>query len=250
MPPVRPSAWARRISAMAPSRSSRIGSDDQTRPAGPGSRLAQLRGPPVVRAGAGEQVLRAVGDDRVEAGAERRAHGAGHRVGAGEHDLGGHPVAVELAVARRGVPTTAQADLVEAVALVVLAEPLLLELGVADEVAASRPRRFVDEPLALGELVVELGPERRVEELAVRGRVRPGVAVGRDDEVGLHETPRCSVAVSLPRSGVRSDVRRGVVAERHARRALGNGVEPARHLVDASGPNRAARGVQRATSKP
>ena len=66
---------------------------------------------------------------------------AGDGVGAGEHDLGGHAVAVELPVAGVGVPAAAEADLVEAVALVVLAEPLLLELGVADEVGLPPARR-------------------------------------------------------------------------------------------------------------
>ena len=57
--------------------------------------------------------------------------------GPGNIDLGGDAVVVELLVARGGVPAAAQADLVEAVALLVLAEPLFLELVVADEVAVA-----------------------------------------------------------------------------------------------------------------
>jgi hypothetical protein len=135
------------------------------------ARGAELRGPPVVRTRAGEEVLGAAGDDGVEPGAERGTHRARHRVGAGEDDLGGDAVAIELTIARRGVPAPAEPDLVEAVAVVVLAEPLVLEVGVADEVALHRGRRahLLDEPLALGELVVEVGAERRIEELAVLG---------------------------------------------------------------------------------
>ena len=94
---------------------------------------------------------------------------AGGGVGTGEHDLGGHAVVVELLVARGGVPAAAQADLVQAVALVVLAEPLLLELVVADEVdVPAAARRSSMSALALGELVVELVAVLRVEEVAVR----------------------------------------------------------------------------------
>ena len=95
--------------------------------------LAQLGGPAVVGAGARQQVLGAAGGDRVEPGAERGAHRAGRRVGTGEDDLGADAVVVELRVTPGRVPSAPQADLVEAVALLVLAEPLLLEFVVADE---------------------------------------------------------------------------------------------------------------------
>ena len=48
--------------------------------------------------------------------------------GPGNIDLAGDAVVVELLVALGGVPRAAHADLVEAVAVLVLAEPLLLEL--------------------------------------------------------------------------------------------------------------------------
>ena len=102
-----------------------------------GAVLAQLGGPAVVGAGAGQQVLGAAGGDRVEPGSERGAHRAGGRVGPGEHHLGADAVVVELGVTRGRVPSAPQADLVEAVALLVLAEPLLLELVVPDEAGAS-----------------------------------------------------------------------------------------------------------------
>ena len=128
--------------------------------------------------------------DRVEPRTEGRAHGSGGRIGTGEHDLGAHAVVVELLVARRRVPATAQADLVEAVALVVLAEPLLLELVVADEVRRAGFRApLVDEPLPLRELAVEVVAIAGIEIVAVHGRVRAGMTVGRDHDVVLHRAP-------------------------------------------------------------
>ena len=94
---------------------------------------AQLGGPAVVRARTREHELGVGGAVDGEAGAERRAHLAGDRVGTGEHDLAGHAVGRELLVALLGVPAAAQPELVEAVAVFVLAEPLLLELLAAGE---------------------------------------------------------------------------------------------------------------------
>ncbi len=108
-------------------------------------------------------------------------------VGTGEHHLAGNGVVVELLVAGRSVPASAQADLVEAVALLVLAEPLFLELVVTDEVLpCSSGASIVDDALALGELLVEVVEILRVEVVAVHGRIRAGVAVGRDHDVVLH----------------------------------------------------------------
>ncbi len=143
-----------------------------------GAVAAQLCRPPVERARAGEQVVGAAGGHGVESGAERRAHRARDRIGPGEHHLGGHAVAIELPVAGGGVPAAAQTELVEAVALVVLAEPLLLELLVADEVARRRRSLRVDEGLPFGQLLVEVVAELWIEVVAVGRRVRPRMAVG------------------------------------------------------------------------
>ena len=95
---------------------------------------------------------------------------AGGGVGTGEHDLAGHAVVVELL--RRALAAShaaAHADLVEAVALLVLAEPLLFELGVAHERRhAGGLAALVDERLALGELDLEVVVVLRVEEVACR----------------------------------------------------------------------------------
>ena len=102
-------------------------------------------------------MLRVHRRDGVESRSERGAHGAGRGVGTREHHLGGDAVVVELLVTLGGVPRAAHADLVEAVALVVLAEPLLLELGVAHE--GRHPgglAALVDQRLALGELDLEV----------------------------------------------------------------------------------------------
>src|SRR4029450_12605894 len=56
--------------------------------------------------------------------------GPGDGVVTGEHDFGRDRVPVELLVARRGVPPAAQPDLVQTVALLVLGEPLFLEVVV------------------------------------------------------------------------------------------------------------------------
>ena len=78
---------------------------------------AQLGRPAVVRPGAREHELGiGVGVDR-EAGAERRAHLAGDRVGAGEHHFTGDAVGRQLLVALGGVPAAAQPDLVQALAV-------------------------------------------------------------------------------------------------------------------------------------
>ena len=91
MPPHSPSPCARVISAMAPSMSPRIGAT--IRPARRcGLSAAELGGPAVVRTRAGEHELGIGGAVDGEAGAERRAHLAGDRVGAGEHHLAGHAV--------------------------------------------------------------------------------------------------------------------------------------------------------------
>ncbi len=151
---------------------------------------ADLGRPAVVRTRAREQVLGVHRGDGIESGSERRAHGAGGGVGTGEHDLGGHAVVVELLVALGGVPRAAHPDLVEAVALLVFAEPLLFELGVAHE--RRHPRglaALVDERLAFGQLDLEVVVVLRVEEVLVDGRVRTRVAVGRDDDVVLHGAP-------------------------------------------------------------
>ncbi len=135
-----------------------------------GARLTQLRGPAVVRACAREQVIGIARGDRVEPGTEGRPHAAGGGVGTGEHDLAGDAVVVELGVALRRVPRAAHADLVQAVALVVLAEPLFLELVVAHERRHARGgAALVDQRLAFHELVVEVVPVLRVEEVAVDG---------------------------------------------------------------------------------
>ncbi len=91
---------------------------------------AQLRAPPVVGARTGQQQLRIeLGADH-EAGAERRAHAARCRVGAGEHHLGSHAVVVELLVALRRVPPAAQPAFVQTLLAFLVSEPLLLELVV------------------------------------------------------------------------------------------------------------------------
>ena len=115
-------------------------------------------------------MLGVFGGDGIESRSERSAHGAGRGVGAGEHDLGGDAVVVELLVALGRVPRTAHADLVEAVALFVLPEPLLLELIVTHE--RRHPRSLaalVDECLALGELHLEVVVVLRVQEVPVDG---------------------------------------------------------------------------------
>ena len=165
------------------------GCDDQAG-AALGAGLAELRGPAVVRAGTGEQVLGIACRHRVEAGAERRAHAAGGGVGPWEHDFTGDAVVVELLVALRCIPRAPHADLVEAVALVVLAEPLLLEPVVTGEgIHAGRGTSLVDERLAFHQLRVEVLAVPRIEEVAVDGRVGTRVAVGRDDHVVLHGAP-------------------------------------------------------------
>jgi hypothetical protein len=178
--------------------------------------LAQLGRPPVVGAGAGEEVLGVAGGDGDEPGAERRAHRAGGGVGPGEHHLGGDAVVVELLVADGGVPPAAQADLVEAVALLVLAEPLRLELLVTHErravgVDAAR----VDEGLALGELLVEGVVELGVEVVAVHGRVGARVRVGRDHDVVLQHRrfPLRQPPPSSPEPGAGARRRRPVLAD-------------------------------------
>ncbi len=132
-------------------------------------------------------MLRICRRDRVEAGAEGCAHRAGGSVRTRKHHFAGDGVVVELLVAGRRIPPAAEADLVEAVALFVLAEPLFLELVVADEVpgAAGTGAPLVDDPLPLGELLVEVVEVLRVEVVAVHGGVRSRVAVGRDDDVVL-----------------------------------------------------------------
>ena len=124
-----------------------------------------------------------------ETGAEGRAHLAGDRVGPGEHDLAGHAVGRQLLVALLGVPAAAQPELVQAVAVFVLAEPLLLERFAAREHvvvgAEALAAHLLHERVARGELVVELLAVLRIEELAVHRRVGPGVAVGRDDQIAL-----------------------------------------------------------------
>ena len=126
--------------------------------------------PAVVRTRTREQVLGVHRGDGIESRSERSAHGPGRGVGTGEHDLGGDAVVVELLVALGGVPRAAHADLVEAVALFVLPEPLLLELVVAHE--RRHPgglAALVDERLALGELDLEVVVVLRVEEVPVDG---------------------------------------------------------------------------------
>ena len=182
-----------------------------------------------------------MGGDRVEAGAERRAHRAGGGVGPGEHHLGGDAVVVELLVAGRGVPPAAQADLVEAVALLVLAEPLLLELVVADEVAGrlGAARRSSMSALPLGELVVEVVAVLRVEEVAVHGRVRARVAVGRDDDV---VRPRSSPLGCQTFAGACS---------RNAMLAAPSGTASSPAVTSSTrGPNCAASGASCSRSKP
>ena len=150
---------------------------------------AQLGGPAVVRARAREHELGIGGAVDGEAGAERRAHLAGDRVGTGEHDLAGHAVGRQLLVALLGVPPAAQTDLVEAVAVLVLAEPLLLELLAPGEHvvvgAEALAPHLLHQRVARAELVVEAVAVLRVEVLAVHRRVGPGVAVGRDDEIAV-----------------------------------------------------------------
>jgi hypothetical protein len=79
---------------------------------------------------------------------------------------------------------------VEAVALFVFSEPLLLELGVPHEAHAGGHAglgtALLDELLAVLEFVVEVRPVLRVEEFPVLRRVRPRVAVRRDDDVATH----------------------------------------------------------------
>ena len=225
-PPRSPSSCARRISAIAPSRSSRIGATIS--PAAPlRARLAQLGRPSVVRASAREEVRGTPRRDRVEPGAEGCEVRAGGRVGTREHHFAGDAVVVELLVACCRVPATAQADLVQAVALVVLAEPLLLELVVTGErVEPGGGASRVDERLALGELVVELGAVLRVEEVAVHRGVGPRVAVRRDDHVVLHGSPW---AVPIGRAARRNDRtltrnRAGVESRRPVHRSRSSGV--------------------------
>ena len=151
---------------------------------------AELGRPAVVRTSAREEVLGVSRGDGVESRSERSAHRAGRGVGTGEHDLRGDAVVVELVVTLRGVPRTTHPDLVEAVALVVLPEPLLLELVVAHERRhPGRLAALVDQRLALGELELELVVVLRVEEVLVDRRVRAGVTVCRDDHVVLHGLP-------------------------------------------------------------
>ena len=137
--------------------------------------------------GAGEHELGIRGGVDGEARAERRAHLAGHRVGAREHDLAGHAVGRELLVALLGVPPAAHPELVEAVAVLVLAEPLLLELLAPREDvvvgAEALAPHLLHERVAGAELVVEPVAVLGVEELAVDGRIGPRVAVGRDHEI-------------------------------------------------------------------
>src|SRR5262249_41197178 len=94
---------------------------------------AELGGPAVVRARTREDELGVGGGPDGEAGTEGRPHLAGAGVGTREPDLTGHAVGRELLVAALGVPPTAHADLVEALAVLVDAEPLLLELLASGE---------------------------------------------------------------------------------------------------------------------
>ena len=106
-----------------------------------------------------------------EAGAERRTHLAGHRVGTGEDHLAGHAVGRQLLVALLRVPPAAQTELVQAVAVLVLTEPLLLELVAAGEHVGvgpeALPAHLLHERVAWGELGVEAIAVLRVEVLAV-----------------------------------------------------------------------------------
>ena len=155
---------------------------------------AQLGRPAVVRARTREHELGIGGAVDGEAGTERRAHLAGDRVGAGEDDLTGHAVGRQLLVALLGVPPAAQTDLVEAVAVLVVAEPLLLErLAPGEHVvvgAEALAAHLLHQRVTRRELVVEPIAVLGVEVLAVHRRVGTRVAVGRDDEVSVrHANP-------------------------------------------------------------
>ena len=154
--------------------------------------LAQLGEPAVVGLGAREhEVGRDFGVEH-EAGAERRAHAAAGGVGAGEDHLAGDAVVVELLVALRGVPAAAEATLVEALLALLVAEPLLLEVFVAAHGDGARELVLGDEPGPLLQRLVERVAKLGVEELAVVRSLRPGVAVGRDDQVWVrhHRPPK------------------------------------------------------------
>ena len=154
---------------------------------------AELGTPPVVRACTGQHELGIeLGADH-EPGTERRAHAPGRRVGPGEDHFGGHAVVVELLVALRRIPAAAQPALVEALLALFVAEPLFLELVVAAH--HQRPALFAhlrEERFALDERVVERVAVLGIDVGLVVGRLRSGMAVGRDDEVVVHRLLRYS----------------------------------------------------------
>ena len=148
---------------------------------------AQVGAPTVVRACAGEEEHGIeVGADH-ETGTERSAHAAGRRVGAREDHFGGHAVVVELLVALRRVPPAAQPAFMEALLALLVPEPLLLELVVAaHHQRAALLAHLREERFALDEGAVERVAVLGIDVGLVVGRLRTGVAVGRDDEVVVH----------------------------------------------------------------
>src|SRR4029077_11219731 len=148
-----------------------------------------------------------------------------------------------------------------------LAEPLGLEVGVAGEVSRGdgRGAALLEHPLAFGELLVEIGPEPGVEELTVRGRVRAGVAVGRDDEVVRHGqppgSPRCGQLATASTTGrFRAAVRAAPpgraqtlagACSRNAMLAAPSGTTSRPAITSSTrGPKRSARGAHSARAQP
>ena len=190
MPPVSPSACARRISAIAPSRSPRIGAT--IRPArrsglswqSSAAHRLYARAPASRCSGP----FVATGLKPAPNGAPMRAGGG---VGTGEH----RPRRSRRrcrAPCRAWSASQPPRRPISWRLLPSSSSPNHSSLNSSSPMNGRRARglaALVDERLALGELVVEVVVVLGVEVVAVDGRVRARVAVGRDDDVVLHGAP-------------------------------------------------------------
>ena len=149
----------------------------------------QVGEPAVVGLGTGHAQLGVEVTRQSEACAEGNRGAALDRVRVGVHDLAGDTVGIEGLVAADGVPSASEL-------VVVLVEPVLGELGVANPEVGRRldPGRVLDEELVelRPVLLFEVGP-------VLLGR-QPGVRVGGDDQVrvvvgGAHASAPSEVVV-------------------------------------------------------
>jgi hypothetical protein len=101
---------------------------------------------------------------QAEAGAERHAGPAFHRIGIGVHDFGRDAVVVQRLIPLDGVPAASEL-------LVVLFKPLPRELVVTD----AEVRRGLDERCSLAQELIELGVETAFEVVPILCGRQPGV---------------------------------------------------------------------------